>query len=69
VTAVPAANGSAELGGSLVVAGPNAYHQPTCRLVAGRDLRNMTREQAEAAGLEPCRTCSLAGTEVDLATS
>lgn len=69
LTAVPATNGSAEPQGGLVVAGPGAYHRPTCRLVAGRDLRKMTPDQAEAAGLEPCRTCRPAETEVDLATS
>lgn len=42
----------------LVVAGPSAYHRPDCKLVEGRDLRTMTPAQAEAAGLEPCRTCS-----------
>jgi hypothetical protein len=56
--------------GSLVVAGPGAYHRPTCKLVAGRDLRKMTVEQAEAANLEPCRTCAPGGgTEVDLAAT
>ena len=69
LTAVPATNGSAEPPAGLVVAGPGAYHRPTCRLVAGRDLRKMTPEQAEVAGLEPCRTCRPAETEVDLATS
>jgi hypothetical protein len=53
----------------VVVAGPNAYHRPSCKLVAGRDLRKMAPEQAAAAGLAPCRTCSPAGVEVDLATS
>ena len=43
---------------ALVVAGPSAYHRPDCKLVEGRGLRTMTPEQAEAAGLEPCRTCS-----------
>jgi hypothetical protein len=54
-----------------VVAGPNAYHRPTCKLVAGRDLRHLTPEQAAGAGLAPCRTCSPAevAVEVDLATS
>lgn len=69
LTAVPGANGSPEASADLVVAGPGAYHRPTCRLVAGRDLRQMTPEQAAIAGLEPCRTCNPAGTEVDLATS
>ena len=69
MTALPGSNGAAEGGTTLVVAGPGAYHRPTCKLVAGRDLRKMTVEQAEAANLEPCRTCAPDGPEVDLATS
>jgi hypothetical protein len=76
--AAPAASGAeastASPGGApeppagLVVAGPNAYHRPTCKLVAGRDLRKMPAEQAEAAGLEACRTCApTEAAEVDLA--
>jgi hypothetical protein len=44
----------------LVVAGPNAFHRPGCKLVAGRDLKAMTPEQATATGLEPCRICGVA---------
>ena len=79
LTGLPASNGAeaSDPGGSgvspggtvLVVAGPGAYHRPTCKLVAGRDLRKMTIEQAEAANLEPCRTCGPGGAEVDLATT
>jgi hypothetical protein len=78
MTGVPNSNGAeadAVLTGDtpeppgLVVAGPNAYHRPNCKLVAGRDLRKLTPEQAAAAGLAPCRTCSPAeSAEVDLAT-
>jgi hypothetical protein len=73
LTDPPAANGS-ELNDSFVVAGPGAYHRPTCKLVAGRDLRKMTPEQAATAGLDPCRTCRpadapTADVSVDLATS
>ena len=79
MTGLPASNGAAESvpGGSgvssggtgLVVAGPSAYHRPTCKLVAGRDLRKMPVQQAESAGLEPCRTCAPeGGAEVDLAS-
>ena len=65
----PTTNGAEASDGGLVVAGPNAYHRPTCKLVAGRDLRKMPAEQAVAAGLEACRTCSPAeAAEVDLAT-
>ena len=64
MTGVPAPNGSADL--VLVVVGPNAYHRPSCRLVAGRELQTMTADQARAAGLEPCRVCGVA--DVDLAS-
>ena len=64
-----AANGAEASDAGLVVAGPNAYHRPSCKLVAGRDLRKMPAEQAVAAGLEACRTCAPSETaEVDLAT-
>ena len=67
-TGTPTTNGS-EAESTLVVAGPSAYHRPGCKLVAGRDLRKMTPEQAQADGLEPCRTCGApAPTEVDLAS-
>jgi hypothetical protein len=69
MTGLPTSNGAAEADTDLVVAGPGAYHRPTCKLVAGRDLRKMTIEQAEAANLEPCRTCAPGGAEVDLATT
>jgi hypothetical protein len=68
MTGLPASNG-AEAETALVVAGPNAYHRPSCKLVAGRDLRRMTADQAEATGLEPCRMCAPAPAEVDLASS
>jgi hypothetical protein len=67
MTGLPASNGAEPSDAGLVVAGPSAYHEPGCKLVAGRDLRTMTPEQAQAAGLEPCRTCAPA--EVDLASS
>ncbi|HYH49298.1 MAG TPA: hypothetical protein VEG38_07095, partial [Acidimicrobiia bacterium] len=65
----PATNGAEADSGEFVVAGPGAYHRPTCKLVTGRNLPKMAPEQAHAAGLEPCRTCApAAGGEVDLAT-
>ena len=67
--AAPTTNGAEASDAGLVVAGPNAYHRPTCKLVAGKDLRKMPAEQAVAAGLEACRTCSpTEAAEVDLAT-
>ena len=69
MTGLPASNGAAESETNSVVAGPSAYHRPTCKLVAGRDLRKMPVQQAESAGLEPCRTCAPeGGAEVDLAS-
>jgi len=65
MTGAPITNGSADA--EFVLAGPNAYHRPGCRLVAGRDLRKLTVEQATAAGLEPCRVCGVADVDVDLA--
>ena len=42
----------------LVVAGGSSFHRPSCRLVEGRGaLQTMTVHQAEAAGLDPCRSC------------
>jgi hypothetical protein len=69
MTGLPASNGAETSDSTLVVAGPGAYHRPSCKLVAGRDLRKMTVEAAAAAGLEPCRTCAPAPAEVDLASS
>jgi hypothetical protein len=69
MTGLPASNGAAESETNLVVAGPSAYHRPTCKLVASRDLRKIPVQQAESAGLEPCRTCAPeGGAEVDLAS-
>src|SRR2546423_8965279 len=69
MTSVPRANGAEADPATFVVAGPNAYHRPSCKLVAGRDLRKLTPEQAAAAGLAPCRTCRPpVGAELDLAT-
>jgi hypothetical protein len=67
MTGAATTNGADATDTGLVVAGPNAYHRPSCKLVAGRDLRKMTTEQAETAGLEACRTCGPA--EVDLAVN
>jgi hypothetical protein len=67
MTGNPSGNG-AEPSGTMVVAGPNAYHRPGCRLVEGRDgLKSMTEEAARAAGLAPCRTCHNVAREVSLA--
>jgi len=68
MTGAPASNGAEPHDDGLVVAGPNAFHRPSCKLVTGRDLRKVTVDEAEAAGLEACRTCAPAeAAEVDLA--
>jgi hypothetical protein len=52
----------------VVVAGPNAYHRPSCKLVQDREgLKKMTPEAAAASGLPPCRTCSPDEAEVPVA--
>jgi hypothetical protein len=51
--------GAPGVSSDVVVAGPNAYHRPSCHLVQGREgLKAMTPEAAAASGLPPCRTCS-----------
>jgi len=63
--AAPAPSAAAAAGTSgggesaMVVAGPTAYHRPTCRLVEGQSaLTHMTSDAAVAAGLSPCRACA-----------
>lgn len=66
MTGSASGNGS-DPSGTMVVAGPSAYHRPGCRLVEGRDgLKSMTEEAARAAGLAPCRTCHSVAREVSL---
>lgn len=43
----------------LVITGASAFHLPTCRLVGGvSDFGEMSRDEAEAAGLKACRVCN-----------
>lgn len=43
----------------LVVAGRTSFHEPSCHLVEGRDdAVRMTRDDALAEGLTPCRVCA-----------
>ena len=45
--------------GSFVLAGRTSFHDPACKLASHRDdAHPMSREDAEAAGLAPCRVCS-----------
>jgi hypothetical protein len=43
----------------MVVAGRTSFHEPSCHLIEGRtDGIRMTRDDAVAEGLSPCRVCS-----------
>ena len=53
----PGARAQAE--STMVVAGPNAYHRPTCRVVQGQaEVVAMTAADAVASGRSPCRACA-----------
>lgn len=44
---------------ALVVAGRTSFHDPSCHLIEGRaDGVHMTRDDAVAEGLSPCRVCA-----------
>jgi hypothetical protein len=46
-------------GAQLVVAGRTSFHDPACHLVESRsDWVRMSRDDAEAEGLTPCRVCT-----------
>ncbi len=56
---VVAAVQSAETGSDVVLAGPNAYHRPNCRLVEGQaGITPMNIDAARGRGLEACRICA-----------
>lgn len=41
-----------------LTASGSKYHSPDCQHVEGKDnLRRMTRQEANAQGFEPCKTC------------
>jgi hypothetical protein len=43
----------------MVIVGRSSFHKPSCRLVSGRDEgEQMTKADAEAAGLTACRVCN-----------
>ena len=45
-------------GDDTVLTGAESYHRPACALVAGQeDAVAMSRSEATAAGLAPCRVC------------
>ena len=47
----------------MFVAGASAYHDPSCRLVQGRDdVTFVSAADAEAQSLKPCRVCKPAET-------
>ena len=42
----------------VFIAGASAYHDPSCRLVQGRDdVTYVTASEAEVQNLKPCRVC------------
>ena len=48
-----------ETGSDVVLAGPNAYHRPNCRLVEGQaGITPMNIDAARGRGLEACRICA-----------
>ena len=56
-TATKATSAAAAPAG-LFVAGASAYHDPSCRLVQGRDdVSYITAGEAEVQDLKPCRVC------------
>ena len=69
--AIPSSNGgfsaptvaAPALPADAVIAGSSSYHDPSCRLVTDRpDLDVISREEAQARDLTPCRICSPQGT-------
>jgi hypothetical protein len=47
----------------VFIAGASAYHDPSCRLVQGRDdVTYVTSADAQSQGLKPCRVCKPAET-------
>ena len=50
---------AATVPGSHVLAGRTSFHAPACHMASGRgDAHPISREEAEAAGLAPCRVCN-----------
>lgn len=60
VASAPRRRGAASTSvANLVVAGRTSFHDPSCHLVEGRsDGVKMSREDAVAEGLAPCRVCN-----------
>jgi hypothetical protein len=54
------ASGARALAGTtMVVAGPSAYHRPTCRVLEGQlEVVTMSQADAAASGRSPCRACA-----------
>jgi len=54
----PAAVAAESAGDDTVLAGAESYHRPACALVTGQaEAVAMSRPDAVAAGLAPCRVC------------
>jgi hypothetical protein len=59
VAAAAGAGARAMADSTMVVAGPSAYHRPTCRVLDGQvEVATMTAADAVASGRSPCRACA-----------
>jgi len=62
-TPYPTERSTATAQEGLFIAGASAYHQPSCRLVQGReDVSYITAGEAADQNLKPCRVCKPAET-------
>ena len=53
---------AASRNGSTVIVGRSSFHKIDCRLVEGKEgLEESSRDEAVAAGLQPCRVCDPLG--------
>jgi hypothetical protein len=59
IAAAGAVGARAQAEGTMVVAGPTAYHRATCRVLDGQvEVVPMTAADAVASGRTPCRACA-----------
>lgn len=49
----------------VFVAGRTTFHDPDCAVVVGRPTGSAERTELEAGGMQPCRRCLGAGSEID----
>lgn len=58
---VPAARGLGSDSIVLVIPGRRRFHLPNCRQLAGREVEELTVEEAREEGFTPCTTCQAEG--------